>query len=63
MLVEEDLPWLDAQTEIGLTLRQSIVESQMDDDVMTDDEQAEGARKLLCESLEQAIMDFKGFGE
>ena len=61
MVGEEDLPWLDAETEMGLKLRHSIVQVQMDDDTMTDDEQMENAQKMLMKSLEEAISDFQGF--
>ena len=61
MVGEEDLPWLDADTEMGLKLRHSIVQVQIDDDTMTDDEQMENAQKMLMKSLEEAISDFQGF--
>ena len=40
LIDEEDLPFLDKRTEIGLQLRRCVIDSNMDDDVMTDDELA-----------------------
>lgn len=49
------MPWLDKETEMGVQLRQSLIECHMDDDVMTDDELAESAALMLHESLEKAV--------
>ena len=43
MINEVDWPWLNRDTEMGLRLRQSVIDCYMDDDVMTDDELAESA--------------------
>ena len=32
------LPFLSEKTEIGVRLRESVIDSNMDDDVMTDEE-------------------------
>lgn len=40
MIAERDLPFLDEKTDMGVRLRESVIESNMDDDVMTDDELA-----------------------
>ena len=43
LIDEEDLPFLNKRTEIGMQLRRCVIESSMDDDVMTDDELTFGA--------------------
>lgn len=47
LIDEEDLPFLNKQTELGLQLRRCVIESSMDDDVMTDDELELGAKSML----------------
>ena len=55
LIDEEDLPFLNKQTEIGLQLRRCVIESSMDDDVMTDDELELGAKSMLMQSLREAV--------
>ena len=55
MIDECDLPFLDFKTEMGLLLRQSVIDSNMDDDVMTGDELVEGAARMMHRSLEEAV--------
>ena len=60
MFSEEELPFLSTETEMGSQLRRCVIDSNMDDDVMTDDELAQGAKVMLQRSLEEAILDFVG---
>lgn len=55
MFSEEELPFLSTETEMGSQLRRCVIDSNMDDDVMTDDELALGAKVMLQRSLEEAI--------
>ncbi len=55
LIDEEDLPFLDKRTEIGIQLRRCVIESSMDDDVMTDDELELGAKSMLMQSLREAV--------
>jgi hypothetical protein len=58
MIDEKNLPFLDLKTEMGPILRESVIDSNMDDDVMTDEDLAEGAVLMLHRSLKEAIKDF-----
>lgn len=58
LIDEADLPFLDKQTDIGLQLRRCVIDSSIDDDVMTDDELVNGAQHMLMQSLCEAVKDF-----
>lgn len=58
LIAEKDLPFLSRQTEMGHRLREAVIDSNMDDDVLTDDELAHGAKRMLGRCLEEAITDF-----
>ena len=58
LIDEEDLPFLDKGTDIGLQLRRCVIDSSMDDDVMTDDELTQGAQAMLLQSLREAVDEF-----
>lgn len=58
LLKERDMPFLNEQTEIGEALRESLIDADMDDDVMTDSEMASGAKRMLERQLRSAIECF-----
>lgn len=58
MIEERNLPFLSEKTEMGVRLRESVIESNMDDDVLTDDELAQGAKRMLNRCLKEAINEF-----
>lgn len=55
---ERDLPFLSKDTEIGLQLREAVIDAEMDDDCQTDDELAEKAKQMLSNNLSDAIETF-----
>ena len=52
---ERDLPFLDRSTEVGRMVSRNIVQSSLDDDVMTDDDMIECANRVLSRELDKAI--------
>ena len=55
---EEDLPFLNKKTEIGRMVSKNIVQSSLDDDVMTDEEMIECANRVLKKEVDRAIRQF-----
>lgn len=53
-----DLPFLDQKTEVGRMVSKNIVQSTLDDDVMTDEEMINAANKILGREVERAIRMF-----
>ena len=52
---ESDLPFLDPSTEIGREVSKKIVQSSLDDDVMSDDDTITCATSILQKELSKAI--------
>lgn len=55
---EDDLPFLDRNTEAGRMVTKNIIHQNLDDDVMTDDDMVEAANKMLSREVEKAIKQF-----
>ena len=55
---DADLPMLDKSTSVGRMVSKNIVQSSLDDDVMTDDEMISCANKVLNREVEKAIKQF-----
>ena len=53
-----DLPFLDKNTEVGKMVSKNIVQSTLDDDVMTDDEMIQCANRILKNEVQKAIKMF-----
>lgn len=54
----DDLPFLDKSTEVGRMVSKNIVQSTLDDDVMTDEEMIECANRVLKREVEKSIKQF-----
>ena len=52
---DADLPMLDKSTDVGRMVSKNIVQSSLDDDVMTDDEMIACANKVLTREVDKAI--------
>ena len=56
---ERDLPFLDTSTDVGRMVSGNIVQSNIDDDVMTDDDMIECANRVLSKELDKAIKTYQ----
>ena len=58
MYNDADLPMLDKSTTVGRMVSKNIVQSSLDDDVMTDEEMIDCANKVLSREVEKAIKQY-----
>lgn len=55
LIDEADIEYINQDSELGVTLRGALIDSNMDDDVMTDDELVQGAKNMLDAELTSAL--------
>jgi hypothetical protein len=56
---EKDLPFLDRRTEMGREVAQKVIQSSLDDDVMSDDDTIRCANAILNKELNKAISSYQ----
>ena len=56
---EENLPFLDRRTEMGREVAQKVIQSSLDDDVMSDDDTIRCATSILNKELNKAISSYQ----
>lgn len=55
---ENDLPFLDTKTEIGREVAKKVIQSSLDDDVMSDEDTINCANSILKKELSKAISSY-----
>lgn len=55
MIDEAEIPYISEDTDLGSKMRAALIDSNIDDDVMTDDELVRGAQSMLEDELAQAV--------
>jgi hypothetical protein len=55
---DQDLPFLDDSTEMGRMVSNKVIQSSLDDDVMSDDETIRCAHSILKKELNKAINSY-----
>lgn len=56
---EADLPFLDKRTDMGREVAQKVIQSSLDDDVMSDDDTLRCATSILHKELSKAINSYE----
>lgn len=59
MYNEAELPFLDRRTEIGREVASKVIQSGIDDDVMSDDDTIRCATSILNKELSKAITSYQ----
>lgn len=56
---DTDLPFLDRRTEMGREVASKVIQSSLDDDVMSDDDTIRCATNILKRELNKAINSYQ----